>query len=195
MKKTGNGTNSDIEPNELVSLLHAVSTGDRLAFKSLYEHCSMPLFRVLLRILKKEPIAQDALQEVFVKIWQRSEQYDHTLAPPMAWMSRIAKNQAIDMLRNRQVRIDLELDSGADMVDNLVDLSTNAQLLDDNASSLVHCLEQLEPNPRLCIVRAYCEGYSHEELSAQTGAPLGTVKSWIRRSLVALRRCLESLDE
>lgn len=183
------------DKTELRSLLDAASIGDQSAIKSLYERCSLPLYRILKRMLKVDTLAQDALQDVFVKIWQRADQYDHTLADPMTWMSRIARNQAIDMLRSQQVRVDLDLASGDDVLAELSDESPNAWTMTDNASSLLHCLETLEPKPRLCVIRAYCEGYSQEELSKQTGAPLGTVKSWIRRSLIALRQCLDGLDE
>lgn len=175
--------------------MHAASIGDQTAVKSLYDHCSVPLYRILVRMLKVDTLAQDALQDVFVKIWQRADQYDHTLSEPMTWMSRIARNQAIDVLRSQQVRIDLDLASGDDVLAMLSDEGPNAWTMTENASSLLHCLEELEPKPRLCVIRAYCEGYSQEELSKQIGAPLGTVKSWIRRSLIALRQCLDGLDE
>ena len=179
----------------LRSLLHETSIGDQAAFKTLYKRCSTPLYRILLRMLKVESHAQDALQDVFVKIWQRADQYDHTLAEPMTWMSRIARNQAIDALRSQQVRVDLDLAGNDDVLAMLPDQGVSETAMSENAASLLHCLEQLEPKPRMCVVRAYCEGYSQEELSTQTGAPLGTVKSWIRRSLIALRKCLDGLDE
>lgn len=179
----------------LRSLLQATSNGDREAFKSLYESCRAPLYSILFRMLKVESHAQDALQEVFVKIWQSADQYDHTLSEPMTWMNRIARNQAIDALRSQQVRVDLDLAGNDDLLATLQDKSTSESTIAENASSLLHCLEQLEPKPRMCVVRAYCEGYSQEELSTQIGAPLGTVKSWIRRSLIALRKCLDGLDE
>jgi len=180
---------------ELRSLLHAASVGDQMAVKSLYDRCSVPLYNILLRMLKIEALAQDALQDVFVKIWQRADQYDHTLAEPMTWMSRIARNQAIDLLRSQQVRIDLDLAGGDDVLEKLADEGSNEWKMAENAASLLHCLEKLEAKPRLCVVRAFCEGYSQEELCTQTDAPLGTVKSWIRRSLIALRKCLDGLDE
>lgn len=183
------------DQSELRTLLHEVAIGDQAAVKSLYSQCSVPLYRILLRILKVEAIAQDALQDVFVKIWQRADQYDHSLAEPMTWMSRIARNQAIDIIRYQQVRVDLDLAEGDDVLSLLADRGVNEQQMTENASSLLHCLNQLERKPRLCVMRAYCEGYSQEELSTQLGAPLGTVKSWIRRSLIALRQCLDGLDE
>jgi RNA polymerase sigma-70 factor (ECF subfamily) len=114
----------------------------------------------------------------------------------MAWISRIARNQAIDTMRYQHTRVDLELDNGERLLERLVDTSPGQRPDEfDSAVPLLHCLEQLAPVPRSCVVRAFCEGYSHEELSAQTGAPLGTVKSWIRRSLSALRLCLEPFHE
>ncbi len=182
--------------DELRGLLQAAATGDRRAFEALYLHTSWPLYRILLRMLKVEAIAQEALQEVFIKIWQRADHYDPDLSVPMAWMSRIARNQAIDTMRYQQIRVDLELDNGERLLEQLVDASPGQRPDDfDSALPLLHCLEQLAPTPRSCVVRAFCEGYSQEELSAQTGAPIGTVKSWIRRSLSALRRCLDQFHE
>lgn len=114
----------------------------------------------------------------------------------MAWMSRIARNQAIDTLRYQHIRVDLELDNGEYSLERLVDTAA-ARTPDgfDSAESPLHCLEQLDEGPRSCVVKTFCEGYSHEELSTQTGAPRGTVKSWIRRSLTALRHCLDEFDE
>ncbi len=184
------------EQRELQKLLVASASGDRVAFETLYTRCSLPLYRLLLRILKVEAVAQEALQDTFVKIWQRSDHYDSSLGEPIVWMSRIARNQAIDVLRYQHVRVDLELDDSGHLLEVLVDPSVGHRPdAFESADSLMHCLDQLEPIRKACVVRAFCEGYSHEELSAQTGAPLGTVKSWIRRSLTALRRCLDSFDE
>jgi len=110
----------------------------------------------------------------------------------MVWMTRIAKNQAIDTLRHRRIRVDMELDDSEETLSQIQDSGAYAIPGDmDRAEPLLKCLEQLEEKPRYCVVRAYCEGYSHEELSKLTGSPIGTVKSWIRRSLDSLQRCLD----
>lgn len=173
-------------------LLGEIAAGQRKALEDLYKECSMPLYRVLLRILKQEAISQEALQETFLKIWTSAGQYHPAKASPLVWMTRIAKNQAIDTLRHRRIRVDLELDDSEDALSLLQESGAYASTDDiDRAEPLLNCLDRLEEKPRLCVVRSYCEGYSHEELSSMTGSPIGTVKSWIRRSLDSLRRCLD----
>lgn len=183
---------SEAQADRLRMLLGEVAAGRRNAFEDLYTECSMPLYRVLIRILKQEAVSQEALQETFLKIWTNAGQYHPAKASPMIWMTRIAKNQAIDTLRHRRIRVDLELDDSEEALSRVQDAGAFA-LPDDinHADPLLKCLERLEEKPRYCVVRAYCEGYSHEELSTLTGSPIGTVKSWIRRSLDSLKRCLD----
>ena len=143
-------------------------------------------------MLRIEASAQEVLQETFIKIWSNSGRYDRSKAKPMVWMTRIAKNHAIDTLRHQQIRVDLELDDSNVVLDLLQEnqFSSYPKQL-EQAGPLLLCLDQLNEKPRYCVIRAYCEGYSHEELSALTGSPIGTVKSWIRRSLESLKRCLD----
>lgn len=172
-------------------LLAQTAQGDTEAFEKLYRECSAPLYRVILRMLRIEAPAQEVLQETFVKIWSNSDRYDPSKAKPMVWMTRIAKNHAIDTLRHQQIRVDLELDDSNMVLDMLQEnqfSSYPTQL--EHTNALLMCLDQLKEKPRYCVIRAYCEGYSHEELSSLTGSPIGTVKSWIRRSLESLKRCL-----
>ena len=146
-------------------------------------------------MLRNEALAQEVLQETFIKIWSHSARYDQSKAKPIVWMTRIAKNQAIDTLRHRQTRVDLELDDSNVVLDLLQEnqLSTYPMQL-EQSSTLLMCLDELKEMPRYCVVRAYCEGYSHEELSSITGSPIGTVKSWVRRSLKSLKRCLDEYN-
>jgi RNA polymerase sigma-70 factor (ECF subfamily) len=177
---------------KLCGLLAEVAAGHKQAFEELYLECSLPLYRVLVRILNVEAVAQEALQETFMKIWSRADQYTPSRASPMVWMTRIAKNQAIDTLRYQHTRIDHELDDSENALSLLKESNTYGTPEHmELAEALFICLDRLEDKPRYCVIRAYCEGYSHEELSDLTDSPIGTVKSWIRRSLKSLRRCLD----
>lgn len=112
----------------------------------------------------------------------------------MAWMSTLARNQALDQLRRRSTR---EANESADLpgyIDSIADLAKPMHEMSEDARPLIQCLEKLPEHARNCIVRAYCEGYSHEELSAQVDTPVSTIKSWIRRGLISLRRCLDELS-
>lgn len=182
----------DEQTEILQTLLGSVAAGDRVAFEKLYSTCSLPLYRVILRILKRESTSQEALQEVFLKIWTNARQYNSAKASPMAWMSRIARNQAIDTKRYQRTRVDYELDDSEGTFKFLQELSAHTS--PDNfgeSEPILLCLAQLADQPRFCVVGAFCEGYSHEELSELTTSPIGTVKSWIRRSLKSLKRCLD----
>lgn len=177
----------------LEDLLARCALGDRIAFADLYDATSAKLFGVLLRMLKQNDQAEDALQDVYLKIWRKAADYHVGKGRVMTWLISIARNHAIDQLRRADARPtlsheeheqpDQQAASGAAVFDL-------AKRLTDNAL-LAICLDELDPQRRACVVLAYCEGYTHDELSIRLGSPIGTIKSWIRRSLQALKSCLE----
>ena len=174
-------------------LLEACAQRHEAAFEELYGLCSTQLYGVLLRILKIEAIAEDALQESFVKIWENAGSYSSEAGAPMAWMSSIARNQGLDVLRRRGRRERHESTDMVSLIDATPDAAKSLHEMSEDAQLLLQCLDRLPERARDCIVRAYCEGYSHEELSEASGTPLGTIKSWIRRGLISLRRCVDEL--
>lgn len=178
----------------LVVLLERCAERHEAAFEELYGLCSAQLNGVLLRILKIEAVAEEALQESFVKIWENAGSYTREAGTPNAWMNSIARHQALDVLRRRGSRENYESADLVSLIDATPDAAKPPHEMSADAQLLLMCLERLPESARDCIVRAYCEGYSHEELSAANGAPLGTVKSWIRRGLVSLRRCVDELS-
>lgn len=177
----------------LVALLERCAQGHESALEELYRLGSAQLYGVLLRILKIESIAEDALQESFVKIWENAGGYTAELGAPMTWMSTVARHQALDMLRKRGRRERHEGPDLAGLIDATPAGAGSSAEPSEEAELLLRCLERLPEAARDCVIRSYCEGYSHEELSAAHGRPLGTVKSWIRRGLLSLRRCLDEL--
>lgn len=180
--------------NELEQLLALSSEGDQSAFSELYLRTSAHLYAVLRRILKVESIAEEALQETYVKIWNNAHTYKQELGAPITWMNSVARYHALDLLRRRQTREDLESEYVPDHPGHEF---VTQHLLDDQLASrevLTVCLDRLDDSAKSCIVQAYCEGYSQEELSQQKKAPLGTVKSWIRRGLLALKECIDELS-
>ncbi len=188
------GTDSDQAHRErMVSLLQGCAEGREQSLAELYAACSSQLFGVLMRILKIESLAEDALQETFVKIWNKADQYSPELSAPVTWMTSIARNQALDALRRRKVREDNEAPNLVALIDATPSAGKSVSDMNEDAQQLMQCLEHLQPRARDCIVKAYCEGYSHDELSETHGTPLGTVKSWIRRGLLSLRECLNEL--
>ena len=188
-RKSNNAANE-----RLTELLANCERGSELAFEELYRLCSAQLFGVLVRILRIEAVAEEALQDTFIKIWQKAGSYVPSAGSPMAWMCSIARHQALDMLRQRRSRENLERSDMTGYIDATPDLAKPLHEMTDDAKLLMQCLEKLPQEARDCIVYAYCEGYSHEELAMQSDTPVGTVKSWLRRGLISLKRCLHELS-
>lgn len=173
---------------ELAGLLAAVATGDRAALKAVYARQSTRLFGIAMAILRDRAAAADAMQDAFLKIWQRAGQFDPARGAPAAWLGQIVRNAALDAARARGREV---------LTDDpaLGDGSVDATALDDLESAqdgarLRECLALLDAQPRQGILLAFVHGLSHPEVAERLGSPLGTVKSWIRRGLLTLRECL-----
>jgi RNA polymerase sigma-70 factor (ECF subfamily) len=174
---------------ELAGLLSAVSSGDRAALAELYQRTSAKLYGICLRVLRDEARAEEALQDTFVTVWNKARLYDPGKASPLTWLSVLARNKAVDHARIR--RLDsAELDEAAEFPDESPSALEVLEAAEDRAR-LAHCLDQLDPRYRDLIRTAFIEGASYPELAAREAVPLGTMKSWIRRSLLRLRGCLE----
>ncbi|MEJ2693045.1 MAG: sigma-70 family RNA polymerase sigma factor [Candidatus Thiodiazotropha sp.] len=172
-------------------LLAACASKDKIAFADLYESTSAKLFGLLLRILKRHDTAEDCLQEVYLKIWNKAGEYKPYAAAPMTWMSSIARYQAIDLLRRDKREVTEADTSGiADQIDLDRSPEEHAAALTEE-KMLDHCIGQLKSEHRQVFVLAYFKGLTHVELAQQAEIPVGTVKTWIRRGLETLKRCLE----
>lgn len=172
-------------------LVAEVAAGDRTAFEALYRATSARLFGICLRVLSDRAEAEDVLQDAFVTIWHRAAQFDPDRAGAIAWLSTIARNRAIDRLRARPPMSRAPLEAIEDMADPGTTPERNAESITDR-SRLERCLEQLDDRRRNLIRTAFYDGATYDELAARIGAPLGSVKSWIRRGLMQLRTCLET---
>lgn len=173
---------------ELDTLLLRTATGDAAAFRLLYSLTSAKLFATVRRILKERAAAEDALQESFVRIWRRADSFDAAIASPIAWMTTIARHAAIDALRAGPARVaaaSVELDSVGSG-----ELSAPATGLTEESLRITRCLEELDAERRLMVVQAYCQGWSREELAQRFDRPVATVKTVLRRALIALKECL-----
>jgi RNA polymerase sigma-70 factor, ECF subfamily len=175
--------------NPLSDLIGQAALGSKPAFGKIYDLSAAKLFGVLLRILKNRAEAEDALQEVFIKVWQNAARYQQSQASPLSWMIAIARNHAIDRLRARQAPA-VDLDEAFDLADDAPNPEQAAARGDDK-SQLDHCLGQLPQERAAAIRAAYVDGYSYAELAARFGQPLNTLRTWLRRGLIALRECLE----
>jgi len=170
---------------ELEILLARCARQDPKALEELYRKVAPQLLAVLLRMLRTRDRAEDALQDVFVRIWRQAGQYEARRGRAFAWLVTIARYRAIDLQRAARRLVPLEtIDEPA--VPAVRPESTLTQ------RTLDHCLELLSGEQRQCLVLAYQQGLTQDLIAASTGHPLGTVKSWVRRALVSLKRCLES---
>ena len=176
----------------LEALLAATADGDRAAFAALYRHASPQLLTLAVRILRRREMAEEVLQEAFISIWRHADDFRPEKGSPMAWMATIVRNRALDRRRRARPEVALDEDASASQwADPAPDPLAQA-LISDEARRLGHCLDELEDGPRRAITLAYYDGYTHEELVARLDAPLGTIKSWIRRGLLRLKGCLGS---
>ncbi len=185
----------------LVDTLARVALGDRVAFATLYRSTRSHLFGVILRINSDRSQAEDILQEVFINVWRASQGFDAARSQPMTWLTSIARNRAIDSLRRRKtevqtVGLSVPGRDGGDDIDVLgATASDDAGPLDlligsARAREVTHCVEQLSPEQQQCIAMAFYQGLSHADVANHLSQPLGTVKSWVRRALLALKDCL-----
>ncbi len=179
------------EQDNLGGLLSEIASGDNLAFERLYRSTSSKLFGICARIVSDRAEAEDTLQEVFTTIWHKASQFDAARASAMTWLAMIARNKSIDRLRSNA---NLRQNSAIELADNISDGSPTgleATEFADDQRRLDACLRELDPDRQTLLRTAFFEGVTYEELAVRTQTPLGTVKSWIRRSLHKLKACLE----
>jgi len=179
-------------------LLPKCARSDEVAFADVYNLTSPKLFAVLVRMLGMNDTAEQALHDVYVNIWSRSNEYRTELGQPMPWLTSFARGHALNILRERR------LVNGASATTDNAGTSTTGdsplasseevtfQDKGEDARLLESCLNRLSENPRDCLVRAYNEGLSHEELSQMHGAPVATTKGWITRGLLSLKECVDA---
>src|SRR4051794_2631830 len=188
---------------DLSRLLARAGLGDRAAFATLYERTSSHLFAVVLRINRDRAQAEDILQEVYVNVWRAASSFDAAQSQPLTWLTSIARNRAIDSLRRQQTQPQMRAggapadgresededvyDTVADDAPGPLDLLSRAA----EARSLAACMDELSATQRQSVALAFFQGLSHAEIAAQMRQPLGTIKSWVRRSLAALKSCLQ----
>ena len=179
----------------LAGLLSRVALADQRAFEALYGQTSSHLYAVALRIVRDASAAEEILQEAFVSVWHHAGSYDAAKSQPMTWLSSIVRNRCLDQLRRRDldtVTLASDDDEGPELdVANAGLTPAELLLRGAEARSVRECVETLDAGPRQAIAMAFFQGLSHAELAAQLREPLGTIKSWVRRGLERLKRCLD----
>ncbi|TQM94326.1 MAG: sigma-70 family RNA polymerase sigma factor [Roseinatronobacter sp.] len=181
-------------------LLQKVARQDRAAFREVYKHSAAKLTGVLTRMLRDRAEVEDALQDVYIRVWQRAVQFDGARGNGMGWLVAIARNVALDRLRARpeargMSRVVAYGDNPDD--DPLARLAAPGLAAEDrmqiegNARRAVECFGELEPDRAAAVQGAYLEGHSYQELAERFGVPLNTMRTWLRRSLLRLKECLD----
>jgi len=176
--------------DKIEEMLARAALRDRAAFNALYARTCAKLFGVVLRVLDNRAEAEDALQDVYVKIWNNADRYQQNGFSPMTWLITIARNTAID--RKRRLAGRAQTDEGG-VLDSLADAAPGPEaqvMAASDRAQLETCLGELERLRAEAVTRAYLQGDSYAELAAHFDVPLNTMRTWLRRSLLKLRECL-----
>jgi RNA polymerase sigma-70 factor (ECF subfamily) len=158
------------------------------ALDYLYDHYSGALYGVIFRILKKEEISEEVLQDVFLKIWNKIDAYDSSKGKLFTWMLNIARNHAIDKTRSKEMNKGKKTDD-IDYLVNKIDTRENAELQID-AIGLKEVLMELSVDQRFIVDQLYLKGYTQSEVAEEFNIPLGTVKTRLRSAMIELRSIL-----
>ncbi len=174
---------------ELVWLMAGVARGDQDAFAHLYASTRMKIYGVVLRILRRKDLAEQATVETYLRVWRRAREFDPAGAAPITWMVGIARNHAIDLVRKSAAPIEeepLAIDAGADIPEPVLKREMTEEL-----KRLLACMGNLDEEGRRLLLLVYYSGWTREQLAAKSDKPVDAIKTWLRRSLAQIRECLE----
>ena len=183
-----------VEDFNYEATLQACAAGERAAMQRLYEQEAARLFGVVRRIVRDGALAEDVLHDACVNIWTRAASFDPARGSARGWIYSVARNLALNARRDDCRDADVAQET-LQVIDDQASFAaweavSRSGQWEDSAGRVGHCLSELEPVRRDCILYAYVEGLSQREIAARVAAPLGTVKAWIQRSLLALRACM-----
>jgi RNA polymerase sigma-70 factor (ECF subfamily) len=186
---TGGPAARDAGEVPLGALIVAVAGGDGRAFQRLYDLRSSRLYGIALRITRQPSLAADAVHDAYLELWRNAGRFDERRGDADVWLASLVRYRAVDMTR----RLGREVSD--EDVPEAVDEEPDAlarMVASSESAALRGCLGTLEPDRRRVLALAFTDGLSHSELAARLRLPIGTIKSWIRRSLQSLRVCLEA---
>lgn len=170
---------------QIAAALARCASGDRAALRVIYDIEAPRMVGVARRMLRRQDLAEEAVQDAFMRIWRSARTFDPQRGAARSWLYAIVRNCALSILRDEG-----RFTSDEDSAEQAAPMTENALALLPEASALRRCLERLEPARRSVVLLSYVHGLSHGELAGKLGVPLGTVKSWVRRSLISLQECM-----
>ena len=182
------------QSDHLARSLVAAGTGDRVAFHEVYVAASGRVLAICLSVIRDRAIAEDIMQDVFVKIWRSASGYDPDRARPMTWMGTIARNSAIDWVRARKrgAGVNYASSQGLDSVPSETEPVDSRMVRQEDESEALRMVGELPEELMNDIKAIYFEGLTYAEASEREGIPVGTLKSRVRRGLIALRKRLSN---
>lgn len=171
-------------------LISGLRNHDEQAFSYLYDNYGSALFGIIYKLVEDKELAEDIMQEAFIKIWNNVESYDSTKGRLFTWMLNITRNLTIDTLRSKSYKKQAKIHNNENAVDNFVDISSGADRFD--SLGIRKHLSNLKNDQKQIIDLAYFSGFTQDEISKKLSIPLGTVKTRMRTAIMALRKLLEN---
>lgn len=180
-----------IEAN-INQLIQQCAEGDRSALSDLYHLESARLLGLVAAIVRNQALAEDILHDLFVRVWTQADKFDSTAGNGQAWLSRMARNLALNAVRYAYRETSLSAEQDLSELDALLEQLNDApeHRSTRESHSLLDCLKHLDSDHRTALVKAYVHGLTHSELAGYLDKPLGTVKAWVQRGLIKLRDCM-----
>jgi RNA polymerase sigma factor (sigma-70 family) len=178
----------------LAAAIASIAKGDERALEALYDETVGRVFGLALRIVRNRESAEEVTEDVFIQVWRSAATFDAARGAPIAWLLTICRSRALDHLRRAEPALahpdpqSLREAVDAEHDDDPQNLLAAAR---DHAL-LKRALESLTPQQRQLLALAFFRGFTHQEIAAHSGLPLGSVKTWIRRALAVLRKELEN---
>lgn len=177
-----------------ILLLKAIAARDEAALAQLYDRYRTILFGLLMRILNNREEAEDVLQEVFLQVWRKADDFDESRGRPFTWLVTLARSRGIDRLRNLAARERVAEAGAREVSEEISDAATDA-FKSEQRGLVSEALAKLPDEQMRPIMLAYFDGLTQSEIATHLGAPLGTVKTRMRTGLIRLRELLAGQDE
>jgi len=170
---------------QVAAAIARCAAGERAALRVIYDIEAQRMLGVARRMLRRQDLAEEAVQDAFMRLWRSARTFDPQKGAARSWLYAILRNCALTILRDES-----RFTADEDAADEAAPMTESALARLPETSALRRCLERLDAQRRSVVVLAYVHGLSHGELAGKLGVPLGTVKSWVRRSLISLQECM-----